>query len=518
MADDIENKEQDKPAQPASNGWQLINFDAFKNPPVWLAAAIYVLATLLALAILFLVAVGLYATFQIAYESVVGALKDRVEAAKVFFPILLALVGGPLLIWRVVTAHVQATAARHQANTAQEGFYTDLFTKAVEQLGATRDVTKIVYSNASPAEVELPLLQPQPITTTEPNLEVRLGAIYALERIAQDSERDHWAIMEVLCAYVRENSGESSRCPTQIAEIKFEKIKNSEKIRQETESKIDEWKKQIKPPRSDVQAAIAVIGRRSIKRREWEKKHAEDPSDPLSYRLDLRTANLQVADFRGLHFERAMFDGAHLDCATLDRGEFSGAQFVRCTMIGTSIFESNFSHAQISESSLVGAKVVWADMEDAHIAFAKFDAATLNYSKWHQVYCLASSFRGSNLYNFDCEDVRFDNCEFRFAELLQARLHRNDFRRCDMRNADFNNATLFGSDFSSSRGLTDKQVTEAFAGDESTKLPKQLSRPANWYTEKLAQDAIGRIVDERDRRRIEATNRYLDELRKVDSG
>src|SRR3982751_6161439 len=36
-----------------------------------------------------------------------------------------------------------------------------------------------------------------------PNLEVRLGAIYALERIPRDSERDHWPIMEVLCAYVR---------------------------------------------------------------------------------------------------------------------------------------------------------------------------------------------------------------------------------------------------------------------------------------------------------------------------
>ncbi len=39
-----------------------------------------------------------------------------------------------------------------------------------------------------------------------PNLEVRLGGIYALERIARDSPRDHWTIMEVLTAYVRENA------------------------------------------------------------------------------------------------------------------------------------------------------------------------------------------------------------------------------------------------------------------------------------------------------------------------
>src|SRR5215203_1562443 len=37
-------------------------------------------------------------------------------------------------------------------------------------------------------------------------LEMRLGAIYALERIARDSERDHWPIMETLTTYVREHA------------------------------------------------------------------------------------------------------------------------------------------------------------------------------------------------------------------------------------------------------------------------------------------------------------------------
>ena len=106
MVDEAENNAKEMSAEPTSNGWQLVRFDALKNPPVWIVAPIYAVAALLVLAVLFLVAVGLYATFQIAYESVIGELKDRVEAAKVFFPILLALVGGPLLIWRVVTAQV----------------------------------------------------------------------------------------------------------------------------------------------------------------------------------------------------------------------------------------------------------------------------------------------------------------------------------------------------------------------------------------------------------------------------
>lgn len=37
-------------------------------------------------------------------------------------------------------------------------------------------------------------------------IEVRLGGIYALERIARDSPKDHWTIMEVLTSFVQEKS------------------------------------------------------------------------------------------------------------------------------------------------------------------------------------------------------------------------------------------------------------------------------------------------------------------------
>src|SRR5215510_11554046 len=58
---------------------------------------------------------------------------------------------------------------------AEEGKLTERFSKAVELLGSN-------------------------------NLDVRLGGIYALERIARDSHKDHWTVMEVLTAFVREQS------------------------------------------------------------------------------------------------------------------------------------------------------------------------------------------------------------------------------------------------------------------------------------------------------------------------
>jgi hypothetical protein len=60
---------------------------------------------------------------------------------------------------------------------SREGQVTDRYTKAVEQLGSDK-------------------------------LDVRIGGIYALERVARDSARDHPTVMEVLSAFVREHSRE----------------------------------------------------------------------------------------------------------------------------------------------------------------------------------------------------------------------------------------------------------------------------------------------------------------------
>src|SRR5829696_5072486 len=107
-----------------------------------------------------------------------------------------ALVIGGVIAWRNLrVGQENLRVAQENARVAQENLratqqkldidresqITNRFTQAVGQLGAElKDGT--------------------------PNLEVRLGGIYALERIARDSPRDHWTIMEVLTAYIRRNA------------------------------------------------------------------------------------------------------------------------------------------------------------------------------------------------------------------------------------------------------------------------------------------------------------------------
>lgn len=90
--------------------------------------------------------------------------KDRIDLESKSRQTLAQIVGGAVLL---VGLYFTAQTLR----TTQEGQITDRFTKAIDQLG-------------------------------KDNLAVRLGGIYALERIARDSESDHWAVMEVLTAFV----------------------------------------------------------------------------------------------------------------------------------------------------------------------------------------------------------------------------------------------------------------------------------------------------------------------------
>src|SRR5262249_7609545 len=96
---------------------------------------------------------------------------DRVNEAR---KTLAQIIGGVVLL-----AGLYSTWK--SVNGSLEGQITDRFTKATEQLGAL---------DANGKE----------------KVAVRLGGIYALERIANESERDHWPIMEMLATYVRENA------------------------------------------------------------------------------------------------------------------------------------------------------------------------------------------------------------------------------------------------------------------------------------------------------------------------
>ena len=128
---------------------------------------------------------------------------------------------------------------------SREGQVTDRYTKAIEQLGADK-------------------------------LDVRIGGIYALERVARDSAKDHPTVMAVLTAFVREHSREPWPTP---------------------DSGAQEGPRSTRP---DVQAAVTVVGRR-------DTRH-----DIPFQHIDLTGADLGGARLIGAILERANLKGANL--------------------------------------------------------------------------------------------------------------------------------------------------------------------------------------------------------------
>jgi uncharacterized protein YjbI with pentapeptide repeats len=179
----------------------------------------------------------------------------------------------------------------------EQGQVTDRYTKAIEQLGSEK-------------------------------LDIRIGGIYALERIARDSARDHPTVIEVLTTFIREHSPAS------------EVFAGSDTTR---------------APRvqADIQAALSVIRRR-------------DPRRDIGH-ITLSETNLASADLTGVDLTGADLTGAHLADTSL-----SGAHMAHARMAHAILTGAHLVGVDLTDADLTG-----ADLTGAHLAGAILTKATL---------------------------------------------------------------------------------------------------------------------------------------------
>jgi uncharacterized protein YjbI with pentapeptide repeats len=244
---------------------------------------------------------------------------------------------------------------------SREGQVTDRYTKAIEQLGSDK-------------------------------LDVRIGGIYALERIARDSARDHPTVMEVLTAFIREHSREPWPLPGPAGP----------------------------PPepfiRPDVQAALTVVGRRDRKR------------DILF--VDISGAKLIRAFLPGAYLRDAYLDGANLQGAALPRADLRGA-LLRWADLSNAHFESaQLIGANLSFAQLAGAGLRNAVLADAKLVEARLPGAMLD---------------NANLTGADLTRANLDCANLHGADLTRAILQRADLTGADLADVIFVGADLSGA-------------------------------------------------------------------------
>ena len=190
--------------------------------------------------------------------------------------VIAAIVALPLAIWRSIVAERQAATAQRQSETAQHGLLNERYQKGAEMLGS---------------EV----------------LAVRLGGIYALERLAREHPGDyHTQIMRLLCAFAR----------------------NPPVVEKET---------QDTKLRADLQALLEAISTRSEEQIEIEKKE--------KYILEL--------------------SGSSLEEASLSDGNLSGLFLFDVSLKGAFLYGTNLRGANLHRASLEGADLSNANLEGA---------------------------------------------------------------------------------------------------------------------------------------------------------
>jgi hypothetical protein len=230
--------------------------------------------------------------------------KDFLQAVGVLLAGLVGL-GGLYFTWRNLNQTRQTT--QRTLELTERGQITERFTRAIAQLGATDDEGK-------------------------KRMEIRLGGIYALERIAWDSEEEHWPIMEVLTAYVRRHARwllEEGQEGTEDAAVEKKTEEDSTGESETTE---------VAALTPDIQAILTVIRRRT---------RSLDHEEPES--LDLHETNLREANLVGAHFEVANLTGAHLEGAVL-----TGAHLEVADLTGAHLEGANLSKTDLIQAQLEG--------------------------------------------------------------------------------------------------------------------------------------------------------------------
>ncbi|MFF9868528.1 pentapeptide repeat-containing protein [Streptomyces sp. NPDC013953] len=241
------------------------------------------------------------------------------------------------------------------------------------------------------------------------SLDIRLGGIYALQRIMQDSARDHPTVVSVLAAFAQQHAGSST-----------------ESLKEPIGGTYDH------APKPDVRAAIATLARRDPHRdagtvidlsntdlrglRFPGKASIALPGVGL-YQTDLRWAFLDGADLQKADLHSANLDAAYLEGANLRRARLAGA-----SLSATTLKRANLRGADVTCGGVA------VDPETGEV-FERTDCVNLEHA----------SLDGADLRGAKMSDTNLSNATLKGADLRGA-----DLTRSNLTNADFRGARLAG--------------------------------------------------------------------------
>lgn len=246
------------------------------------------------------------------------------------------------------------TALRHQLDKDSDA--TSRYTTAIEQLASDEE-------------------------------SIRIGGIYALERVAQDSSRDSQTILNVLCAWLCGSDSEKGV--------------------------------------ADKQAAVTVVCR-------YSNHFPERKIDLRSAVLDdmifekglLEGANLQGASLKNTDFRRANLNKAYLKDANLNYSKLRRASMEGCILYNAKLYEASMERANLSGAKLKGANLQAAHLDNAILKKANLDRALLYGSHLEM-----TNLQGASLVNAKTKGAVFTGTIMDGANIKSAKIKKDSLSK-----------------------------------------------------------------------------------------
>jgi uncharacterized protein YjbI with pentapeptide repeats len=268
---------------------------------------------------------------------------DRAKAESDFRGHLIQAVGG-----LVLAAGAYFTGRTFALN--REGQHTERFTRAIEQLANDK-------------------------------LDIRLGGIHALDRIAHDSQTYYLPVMGVLTAFLRENA--HWRDSLSAAEKEPRPLGDRPTLR------------------FDLQAAATAVARRDLNRREAQEFRVNLFGADLTG-ADLRGAQPAGANLRYVNLTDADLAGANLYGAEFGGGSFARASFFEADLRNTLLTTSTdftgavFGRANLTDSIVPG-RLEALDFRFANLTRARLDRTTMINVKFYGADLTGADLSGADL-------------------------------------------------------------------------------------------------------------------------
>ena len=280
--------------------------------------------------------------------------RDHLEALRIALTIgagtggVVALVLAGRRQWSTEQAH---KATEHDA---AERRITELYTKAVDQLGSDQAA-------------------------------VRLGGLYALERLANTAPTQQGTIGNVICAYLRMPYTNPQTLNEDATE---DDRKEHDRLVQELETRT---------------TALEILIRHSrySSKRSWRV-----------LRIRLQRANLVNADLTH----------AQLVGADLTHADLTGADLTRARLSGANLTGARLNRADLTEAVLALANLTEADLTEARLEQAKLNQAKLTHANLTHAYLRRTDLTDAHLAHADLTDAHLPHANLTRANLADANL------------------------------------------------------------------------------------------------